>query len=150
MRTIKFRAWDKEEKKMWTVKLISFDEELIRITDSQYDCFPSNQFELMQFTWLLDKNWKEIYEGDIVSLQEWHDSWAVRFDWRNANCSEIFLEIKDIFTLRGLNIEWRTFNSFWYKDEEERFKLFWSGYYIETAEVIWNIYENPELLSNTK
>jgi hypothetical protein len=49
MREIKFRAWDKETKTM------------------QYNVsFLYNNAEIMQFTGILDKNGKEIYEGDIV------------------------------------------------------------------------------------
>ena len=58
MREIKFRAWDKINKAMkHNVHLLdSFNEYLSR--PKEWDC--------MQFTGLLDKNDKEIYEGDIM------------------------------------------------------------------------------------
>lgn len=138
MRTIKFRAFQKSDSQM--IEWENVRSNFWWYVDWDEEC------ELMQFTWLKDKNWKEIYEGDIVDLQEWHDSWAVRFDWRNWTVNKTKLVIKDIFTLHQITIEWRDFHTFWFEDQDERFKLFWSGYDIETAEVIWNRYENPELL----
>jgi len=71
MREIKFRAWDKKNKKMEYVWGIDFAGnppianeatvgELLLGVDTQ--CF------LMQFTGLKDKNDKEIYEGDIIEF----------------------------------------------------------------------------------
>ena len=59
-REIKFRIWRIEEKKMYPAYSI-YD---IDIEDE--GCVPSNDAIVMQFTGLLDKNGKEIYEGDIV------------------------------------------------------------------------------------
>jgi len=56
-RIIKFRAWHKENKMMW----IEIDLFKGNMGDQKIE-----DFELMQFTGLKDKNGKEIYEGDVV------------------------------------------------------------------------------------
>jgi uncharacterized phage protein (TIGR01671 family) len=66
MREIKFRAWDAALKKMWyqVERYNGHGETAI----SFYDVISSTRFIPMQFTGLLDKDEKPIYEGDILEV----------------------------------------------------------------------------------
>lgn len=89
--------------------------------------FPN--FEIIErnkFTWLMDKNWKEIYEGDIVN------AWSA---WSNAKCEVKWWQWTARFFLYNKNA-WISWNLSWW----------WKNYNEETVEIIWNIYENPELI----
>ena len=54
MREIKFRAWDRVDKKM----ICPVEKE------TSWDLLNKFGDRVMQYIWAKDKNWKEIYEGD--------------------------------------------------------------------------------------
>jgi hypothetical protein len=59
MREIKFRGWDEEQKKMIGWEFLSLGKgELLNLKG------------VMQFTGLLDKQGKDIYEGDILQIKQ--------------------------------------------------------------------------------
>lgn len=120
MREIKFRAWDKKEKIMSQIDDftgLNYSDEY----EYKYVCahriIQWTDLEVMQFTGLLDKNGKEIYEGDIVESLD-------------GNKSEIVFD-RGCFVLQH---EPRIRRSFDFIAEKNYF------------EIIGNIYENTELI----
>lgn len=108
MRTIKFRAWDNSHSEM-----IDYSE--VRSNFGWY--LDDDDITLMQFTGLLDKNGKEIYEGDILGY------------WGKAAWLVGFVEGRFCFI---------------YEDGRKAFGLTKSS--LQGKEIIGNIYQNPELL----
>jgi uncharacterized phage protein (TIGR01671 family) len=129
-RPIKFRVWNKEEK-FWVADGLEMDlyysakVGCFMFDNDSYDLAREN-VEFVQFTGLLDKNGKEIYEGDLIT-NIWQDS-------------ESIFEVK--WNLYGFRLQSVT----------ERFEMSKGEWrdcptHIELSEVIGNIYENPELIT---
>ncbi len=142
MREIKFRAWDKERKKMLyqltQLKMRVINNNLVLMSDfigNSTEYIVDNiklwrSFELMQFTGLKDKNGKEIYEGDIVE-----------FNYIQSNKSlGMFEKIKSVGKVEY--IDW--LGAYCILFEEDSYVQIKLGKV--NFEVIGNIYENPELL----
>lgn len=118
-REIKFRAWDKRNNQMLQDVSIG----TIKIWDDvggKKEAL-SNDCVFMQFTGLLDKNGKEIYEGDVVSDTKYKH--IVIYDLKNVG-----------FVLEEL--------------EKKIIRNFLHS--IITYEVIGNIFESPDLLKGEK
>ena len=121
MREIKFRAWDPEKREMWVPKLIknSTGQPVTWFPDGTL-CTHFHQI-LMQYTGLKDKNGQEIVEGDILRVRGWN-------------------QIEYIATMEHLSVD----GSDDMGTNMIGFPRFDDS---DQPEVIGNIYENPDLLT---
>ncbi len=118
MREIKFRAWDKhwKIKKMLFFVLFGTDEGCVEATDI-------TNAEIMQFTGLLDKNGKEIYEGDVIQWENYPRLAVIEYEEDYAGFFAVTAPIAG---------------------EQESCKIDHAS--DRDIEVIGNIYENSKLL----
>ena len=124
MREIKFRAFVENNgiEKIMEVVEMGFDNKCILVCNDSGETFLNNKYKLMQYTGLKDKNGKEIYEGDIVSLFYETQISEVRFNSKYG-CWEVKVQLS--IHSQGWDL---------------------LGNHLGESEVIGNIYENPELL----
>lgn len=125
-REIKFRAWNKKKKKMHNVTTLYLDESQNHSQGAGFsDLVYWNSLkdhELMQYTGLKDRNGKEIFEGDIIK-----DSVNGGFGFIEYNVKEMKFSI-----CPG-----------WFNP------IFQMGYPAD-REVIGNVFENPNLIKESK
>lgn len=116
MREIKFRAWNWLRflsEVEWKHKAISEFWLVCEIADGELQFWEEENITLQQFTGLLDKNGKEIYEGDILEDIYEKERWVMKFS------------------------DWLFWIPFHYLDSQRP----------NDTLIIWNVHENPELLT---
>lgn len=101
MRKIAFRAWDEKEQKMWNENNILVGGGVFlyggnTLDPEIYSYTRHDDFIPLQYTGLLDKNDKEIYEGDIVRTNGVNveivfekNGWYPTQIWLNGQYNEI-------------------------------------------------------------
>lgn len=139
MRTIKFRAWVKDERKMISADSFAFED----YQPLAY-LFKSSELVFMQFTGLLDKNGNEIYEGDITALrisliEVRHFEVAIKSVVRAVQNYHSFTDGFSKVRITGVVFKWKGF---------ELFPILNIDGTDDTSkmEVIGNIHDNPELM----
>ena len=92
---------------------------------------------IMQYTWLYDKNGVEIYVGDIVqSLDAMGDMYWFNNKWNRHIVWDCWIWEIERLDCWLWYISWQVHN--WLKELIDNW---------HEIEIIWNIYQNPELLS---
>lgn len=129
----KYRMWNRITSKLHHVTGLYFDSKEVQYTD-EFGILRFIKFKniiLMLSTGLKDKNGKEIFEGDIIR----YNIDVVDIKRHPTLGFYTVLDGREGFFGDGMSID----------DFEEDVKEF-----SKTAEIIGNIYENPELLEVTE
>lgn len=118
----KYRVWDKELQTMLDISLIDFKKGVLvgvhwEFGETNFMNF--DEIVLMQSTGLFDRNGKEIFEGDVLTSQN--------------------------YPVKGV-VEFRTDLGLWVHYLKGYSYFEYLGNVAGSKEIIGNIYENPELL----
>lgn len=132
----KFRAWDRLRKEMnykvmvgncdtddenWTCPIIWIEDRKKWLHFDDYEC-------IMQSTGLKDKNGKEIFEGDVLEIQDEGEVFGnAKLTWDNEQV---------VFMIEAISVDGIALFHEILSDESYSYR------------VVGNVYENPELLEN--
>lgn len=148
---IKFRAWDKDEKKMWNVETIYIEDEWVKANDgSIYGTTKDlvRDYVLIQSTGLKDKNGVEIYEGDIIEFED--ESFCYPFDdeaiVETINRAQVIID-----KVKGIFLE-----NFMVKDSmiAKKYKYYYDlptsekTIFFKECSVVGNVFEDENLLED--
>ena len=114
----KFRACLKNENKMMEVRVIDWNNEVVDLFNPHIE-IPLDKIELMQSTGLLDKNGKEIFEGDILGTKDGLLNGVVEYQADLGMFVNSLIRYNNFERLCNVTVN---------------------------REILGNIYENPELL----
>lgn len=127
----RYRAWDKIHKTMYEVDdimSIDFGKSEISVKTLFFErtnCYNFNDIVLMQSTGLTDKNGKEIFEGDILSIETDEENVKLEVSWDSKHALFVFESKK-------------------YNAKDALGELFEDNPY--PFKIIGNVWEDPELV----
>ena len=137
MKEIKFRAWDKNDKRIFIdPQMIDFYNKKIGYMQYQTEYMPDTSYsipvgfeefeysELMEWTGLYDKNGEDIYEGDII-----FESFGEKY-------------YKVIFENGGFRAE--------FEGDFDEYSFDLIDVVAQGCEIVGNIYENSELIKEVR
>ena len=142
MREISFRAWDEQCKEMhydfeWISSgnkgndWIIFKSNRQKLSKKPYpfdNPYFRQQYHIMQYTGLKDKNGVKVFEGDIIRVKEYDDTWGKR---------EIFTKI----------VKWDEFGfTPWIDCSAKIDESYIYSSESKDIEVIGNKFQNPDLI----
>jgi hypothetical protein len=135
MREIKFKAFSKDHKGIFDVDLIDFTYKTVRarlLASGITIAFKLDHVELMQYTGLKDKNGIEVYEGYIVSYEDYFQKERRIVCWDRSSLIKLGISLAYCLNYNG--------ESYIVDGYSRSFDV----------EIIGNIYENPEILERFK
>lgn len=144
MRQLKFRVWDKENNQ-WLFGYKSaggfsiFGEVVMLGEFSHIPIEKLNNIEIMQFTGILDRKGKEVYEGDIITARAVLENNTKDFLYKDVYCEVCWSDVNCAFELFELG------------DNGAMYQIYTDGYGrgdvdTESIEILGNRYETPNLL----
>ncbi len=118
MREIKFRQWNNGKMRFFNL-------------GQQVQGFPDHEENnaVMRFTGLLDRLGKEIYEGDVLCIENYYH------DYQDG------IAINSLPDNKIEAVEWDSKHGMWITESDSLAEQ------LDLIEVIGNIYENPELIN---
>ena len=127
----RYRVWDKQTERMHIVSGIDFNDGLVSSVNIWHEGWPwilePDEIVLMQYTGLKDKDGVEIFEGDIVAVEN--------HPFQRKEDSSAGMKIEGDYV-----VGWNQHDLTWCAGDLLLARL--KPY----VRVIGNIYENPELL----
>jgi|ERR1041384_3039202 uncharacterized phage protein (TIGR01671 family) len=140
-RSLKFRIWDKEFKQSGGFRYLSLIDAINWLNNGDVFTGDFDLEKIQQFTGLLDKNGKEIYEGDIVEVIYYkYNKNGDSYDWKSGKVPQFFQVEFDKEQYEG------SYTPFSSAFDSEHGSL---EYQAKNTRIVGNIFENPNLCPKT-